>query len=248
MESICYNNKIRSPEVGLCNLINCTRYIVNMQDFKLALKDFSHQRTATYTNFLKNELEYGQCTKQQVYDFYVWSGLVNSVFWQCIERIEIILRNRINNVLINKVHHDWLNLDNTNTTKIYFKKYHEDCIRGTIEILNRKNQHPTNSRLVSELTVGFWVSFNDIGFSYTRREKNDHKIAWKYFIADIVPHYPTRGDVTRFWSKEANVKKLIKVLKFIQKLRNRIAHHEHIFKQEFKHNRQSEQRPTRILV
>ncbi len=210
-----------------------------MQDFKMVLKDFSHQRTASYTNFLKNELEYRKCTKKQVYNFYVWSGLVNSVFWQCIERIEIILRNKINDVLINKVHEDWLNLDNIDITKIHFKDYHKDCIERAVKNLNKKNQQPTNSRLVSELTVGFWVSFNDIGFSHTAIEKKKQNIAWKYFITDVFPNYPVKGDSPRYWSKETNVKKLIRVLKFIQKLRNRIAHHEHIFKQRINQNRQS---------
>lgn len=208
-----------------------------MQDTRSILKDFSPARTVVYNNYLKLELRYNSVSDEQVYRFYLWSELVNSHFWRCLSRVEILFRNRVNNVLIQNIGEEWLTIDKQEANKIRLGKQNEEAIEAAISKLKKKHKRVSNDGIVSELTMGFWVHFLSIRFSHTGQEKRDREIGWEYFIQEIFPGYeyapknPNKNFITRYWQKEEKQKEeLERNLIFINILRNRIAHHEHIFK------------------
>lgn len=208
-----------------------------MQDAHSILKDFSNARTVVYNNYLKLELGYKEASDEQTYRFYLWSELVNSYFWRCLARIEILFRNRVNNVLIEKIGPDWLSINKQVANKLHFGDKNKVAIEQAVTKLRKKKKSSSNDGIVAELSMGFWVNFLSISFSHERPEKKEKEIGWEYFIQDIFPGYqysrenPDKNFMTRYWSKEERQEEeLQNKLIFLNILRNRIAHHEHIFK------------------
>lgn len=209
-----------------------------MQEYDEIIKDLSSMRINTFKNFLKYELKYQNINNQQVYYFYLWSELVNGLFWQYLSRIEIILRNKINYTLIKNVHKDWLLPSKQQNTKVSFGEKHQAKIQQTINLLNNRKLTINNDRIIAELNLGFWVHFLKINFSHTKEEKKNQKIGWEYFVPEILTGYTYQNNnyhsKIRFWNNKKNQDFLYNRLRFLNILRNRIAHHEHIFKQRDK--------------
>lgn len=204
-----------------------------MQQFDEIFKDLSQQRMMTYKNFLRLELDITY-TDEQVYNLYLWNEIISSCFWNIVSRIEITLRNHINNILREKVHKDWLQSDKKSTTKVYFQPFHEKQINKAKNKLLEKSQkiQITNDRLVAELNMGFWTSFSEISFSYTSEELKQKKIGWEYFIPKIFAGYiynKPELDKVRYWKNQEKIDNLVTKLNMAKEIRNRIAHHEQIF-------------------
>lgn len=202
-----------------------------MQDLNAVLnRDFSTQRLLTYRNFLKLELKLDEYTPEQTYNVYAWNELVAGCFWQVISRIEIILRNRINNLLLQTVHANWLDV-NDETTKVFFNKSHKNAIKQTQRKLIEKGLQARNDRVVAELNMGFWANFYEIEFSYSPKDAKSLKIGWQYFMPDIFIGYQYQENVdkVRYWHNAKNVQRMKEHLNIAKEIRNRIAHHEPIF-------------------
>lgn len=211
-----------------------------MQDLNDIFKDFSQNRLSTYRNFLENEYPDESFGIEQVYNLYTWNEKIASYFWLLLSRIEITLRNRINDVLVEKFGKSWLKVKNTEVkdpkvknTKyegIFFQGMHKKQI-NKLEI-KLKHSNLSNERMVAELNMGFWVSFSKITFSFPKEVLRKEQIGWKYFIPKIMTgyQYPNeKADKERYWSKKENIDKLISELNSAKEIRNRIAHHEPIF-------------------
>ncbi|MGM8939853.1 Abi family protein [Psychrobacter glaciei] len=211
---------------------------VMVDKYEKILKDFSAPRMAVYKNLLKSECGYKEATNEQFYNLYSWSELLNSYFWRCLARVETILRNRINDVLVAKIGSDWVFPKESDFLQISFRKKGNEAIEKALSNITKADLRPNNGRIVAELTMGFWVNFTEIRFLHKDSYKKDHRIGWEYFISDIFPGYtypndkPSEEYQRRFWLKEGNIKdNLVSKLIFLNILRNRIAHHEHTFKE-----------------
>lgn len=204
-----------------------------MQHFNKIFKDLSQQRMMTYKNFLHLELSITY-TDEQVYNLYLWNEIISSCFWNVVSRIEITLRNHINDTLREKVDKEWLQIDKMNTTKVYFQPFHKTQINKAKNKLLEKSTkiNITNDRLVAELNMGFWTSFSEISFSYTAEELKQKEIGWEYFISKIFVGYTYSKvdiDKVRYWKKQEKIDNLVTKLNMAKEIRNRIAHHEPIF-------------------
>ena len=210
-----------------------------MEEYERILKDFSGPRIAIYRNFLKYEIGYKDATAEQFYNLYSWSELLNSYFWRCLARVETILRNRINDVLIDKIGEDWLLSDKAETLNISLGKKGDESVSSAIEKIKKTaGRVPNNGRIIAELNMGFWVNFTKIRFLHDKPDRLSNSIGWEYFIPDVFPGYTYPNDnhdrnyQRIYWLKDKNVKDhLTSKLIFLNILRNRIAHHEHIFKE-----------------
>lgn len=201
-----------------------------MQDFERIFSGYSTERMLTYKNFIKLELKIEEYTPENIYHFYNWSDLISSAFWQVISKIEVLLRNRINDVLKNNIDKNWFDLNKNNQTGIFFSKYHAESIEKALGNIRRKQKIVNNGRVVSELNMGFWTDFLDISFSNSSNQSTK-QIGWQYFIPEILPGYKYGNkDPHRYWNNEKNKQKLKEKLNDIKEIRNRIAHHEPIFK------------------
>lgn len=209
-----------------------------MDKYEKILKDFSAPRMAVYKNFLKYELGYKDATDEQFYNLYSWSELLNSYFWRCLARVETILRNRINDVLVDKIGSDWVFPKEHSVLKINLRQKGNEGVAKALDNIKKANLYPNNGRIVAELTMGFWVNFTEINFLHSDSYKKANCIGWEYFISDIFPGYdypndkPSEEYQRRFWLRDGNIKdNLISKLIFLNILRNRIAHHEHTFRE-----------------
>lgn len=209
-----------------------------MDKYEKILKDFSAPRMAVYKTFLKSELGYKDATDEQFYNLYSWSELLNSYFWRCLARVETILRNRINDILVDKIGSNWVFPKEHSFLKINLRQKGNEGVEKALDNITKANLYPNNGRVVAELTMGFWVNFTEINFLHNNSYKKDNRIGWEYFISDIFPGYnypkdkPSEEYQRRFWLRDGNIKdNLISKLIFLNILRNRIAHHEHTFKE-----------------
>lgn len=209
-----------------------------MQDLNEIFKDLSSNRLLTYKKFLKFELGEETHTPERLYNLYLWSEEVSSCFWLILSRIEITLRNHINDVLISKFNENWLGTNTSLVTnkiedKIYFQPYHRNQINKAMSKLKDKNINIlSNQRMVAELNMGFWTSFSEISFSFDSKELKENEIGWKYFIPKIFNGYQylsEKSDKVRYWSSQKNIENLALRLNVAKEIRNRIAHHEPIF-------------------
>lgn len=64
--------------------------------------------------------------------------ITSSCFWNVVSRIEITLRNHINDTLREKVDKEWLQIDKMNTTKVYFQSFHKTQINNINKLLEYK--------------------------------------------------------------------------------------------------------------
>lgn len=203
-----------------------------MQDLNEVFKDFSNARLLTYKHFLRFELGKKEYTPEQIYNLYAWNEMLSGVFWLLLSRIEITLRNRINDIFVEKFGKYWLDTSQYHNTKVFFKETHKKQLEKAEQKLKNKGVNPSNDRMVAELTMGFWVSFVEIGFSFDNKTLKENQIGLKYFIPDILMGYVYLNenvDKIRFWSKKSNIEQLTIQLNSAKELRNRIAHHEPIF-------------------
>lgn len=209
--------------------------------YEKVLKDFSVPRVAFYKNFLQHNCAYVHVTPEQSYNFYCWSELLNSYFWRCLSRVEVLLRNRINDVLVANIDNKWVFPNSHEGLKINLGKAGSASVVKAVEKVQNSGLGLTNGQVVSELTMGFWVNFHKINFLHANTYKKSKGIGWEYFIPSIFPGYvypqstTTQEYRTRYWLKKGRVKNdITRRLIFINILRNRIAHHEHIFKEKDK--------------
>lgn len=205
------------------------------QNFKKIFKEFSDARLETYKNFLGLQLSMKDYTFEQVYNLYAWNESISNVFWVVVSRIEIILRNHINHILIKSIGKDWLDVKQAQANRIFFTQAQEKQIDKANRKLSNIGKPITNDRLVAELNMGFWLSFYDIQFALKPSEAKNKQIGWKYFIPNMMTgfvDYPNQNqniDKTRYWSRQNNIDKLISQLNIAKEIRNRIAHHEPVF-------------------
>jgi hypothetical protein len=107
-------------------------------------------------------------------------------------------------------------LDKKGARKVIKKTYEEQKIEETIRKINRSGKLATPDRIISMMDFGFWTNFLDSKFEDEAAEI----FLWPNLLPVIFPHAPegiTRDTIS---SK----------LKRIRELRNRLSHHEAIWK------------------
>jgi len=127
-------------------------------------------------------------------------------FYPCIAVFEVLLRNAIDRELKNLFgREDWYAVFPTTPGLTDLNKYISQANR---QIANRK-ETPTPSKIVAELTLGFWVSLFNVEYE---------RVLWKD-LRKVFPSMPKR---------ERQRKKVAPPLNRFRTFRNRIFHHEPI--------------------
>jgi hypothetical protein len=156
-------------------------------------------------------LQFSNNDKEKALKLYIHNTRISESFYTSLQGLEVLLRNSVHKAVSRKYGERWL--FNTRFPFEYIqKKTLEDALaKAKVEL--------TTSKLIAELNLGFWVSL--FGRKYEE--------VWRHSLRSIF-----RQEVlTR---KELHIE-----LSRIRELRNRIAHHEPIFK------RQLEEDHTAIL-
>ncbi|MFF1827810.1 hypothetical protein [Paenarthrobacter sp. NPDC058040] len=144
---------------------------------------------------------------------YAWNIEVSSAFWGPLSILEVSLRNAMHNALAHgRCESSW------ELPSIRLMDNHRAILDETITKLTRNVAAPTPGQVVAALPFGFWTRLLDKG----------------------IPRDPFLSYETAFWQPRlvkafpdgVNLKRkvLFAELTQIREMRNRIAHHEPIFK------------------
>jgi|TARA_B110000908_G_C10228219_1_gene439162 hypothetical protein len=146
--------------------------------------------------------------KARAVHFYHWNSMLCQSLYLPIQSIEVSLRNRINFALISQYGENWWHNDQ-------FKAIAEERRMANINDAKRRiksKKHNVNTgQIVATLTLGFWVAMLD--------PRYNSKI-WSRQLRTTFPNLPANKDRKHLHSKS----------KQVANLRNRISHHEPIFK------------------
>ena len=216
------------------------------KDFNTLFSALSNPRVNAYKYYFGQNL-----SDDQVFGCYQWNESVSHSFFKLITLIEIVMRNRMHSALSqhyfshnkeiiancnlppwqwqtsnystigNQSSCNWYNSTNNGNRILNNKSL------GNIHSIthNRRSGAPWgNARLpsaddvVSSLTFGFWSSLVD----------KCPNVAWSSILSDIYPKHRTSN--SNQWNSDIEQKKLSYRLELVRDFRNRIAHHEPIWK------------------
>jgi hypothetical protein len=139
---------------------------------------------------------------------FMWNAQLGEAFHLPIQAVEIALRNRINSVLVSCFGAKWW-CDAAFLRLV--EKRQSDAIDEVITRINRRGQTVVTGQIVAGLSFGFWVSMLDARYN---------PVVWSRHLAVGFPCLPdtkSRDDMQKISRRIAN-------------FRNRIWHHEPIFK------------------
>ncbi len=146
---------------------------------------------------------------------YTWNLAASSALWGPINVIEVAVRNAIHGRLIERTGRgDWWN-----DAHVHLCRSEEAAIDSAIATLVRRGTSaPTSDQVVAATSFGLWVGLTGAGIARDRRYDYETTL-WQPRLQHAFPH---RGERRR---------KLIHAkLDRIRVLRNRIAHHEPIYR------------------
>lgn len=193
--------------------------IINQPEYKdkIIMKSEAFEQLISIERFLRYQAATGYDNRKAM-TLYRYNLRLSQEMFSMISMFEIILRNKIDQVLAQP---DWLHhavqnggiFDNPQcikTKKIIDEKYQK---------LNRDGIY-SHGKLIAELNFGLWTNLyqpNQYNAIFNLG-KDINQIA---MLASVLP-------LMRFDSKSSKREKIHKILGEINKIRNRIAHHEPI--------------------
>lgn len=150
------------------------------------------------------------------------------LLFKLIGTTEVALRNQFHQALSQAYggtgtagSKDWYNYLGLNHTsgKNILKITHEKK-RGKIK---PKTPQPTPDDVVANLTFGFWPHLLDV-----KLDTQNNPVDWGVLLPKIIPGH--RQTTTQYWQKQAEQDELFARIDLVNELRNRVAHHEPIWK------------------
>jgi hypothetical protein len=170
---------------------------------------------------------------------YMWNCDLSAAYWPSIALVEVAIRNAIDMQLCSHLgvtrDDGWHTEVLADRPRIHLTPKECDKVKKSIEAFDRRNNaagqprvEPTGGDIVADLSLGFWVSL--VGEGIPRGHANVYDYfpkLWRPFLHKAFPHYGpgmTSAGLLR------------NHLRTFELLRNRIAHHEHIFTLSPNHN------------
>lgn len=173
---------------------------------------------------------------------YLWNQEVSSVMGNVLHTIEISLRNAIYSSYLNYVNKHiqagtaqstaasilpavrgnpemWFRVAFTPQTN----KTAVDIINGVKNKLKQERKSRTPNNYIAKLTLGFWVALVDKDYSINSKSNNTGLILWPPIRSSVFPNATRDGN-------PLNINEIRDELKYINTLRNRLAHHEPLWK------------------
>lgn len=178
-------------------------------------------RIARYRSFLS------LTTDEQVYRAYAWNYALSAMVFPLLGCIEMHLRDAIHCIMskryapVGSRHHSYPWYDDSQLRHYPFKKQAKTSIN---EVLREKKTHakkrpePTTDDVIAALTFGFWTNFF----------RTLPPVDAPEIVSQIFPHHPIRNP--KRWGDQANRHQLSWHLQIANRFRNRVAHHEPLFK------------------
>ena len=146
-------------------------------------------------------------------NLYIWNIEVSSAFWGGFHMLEVSIRNAVHTKFVEyAMMEDWWEAD------IPIHKAERNSILDAQRKVNELQDLPTPGHVIAELHFGFWVGL--FANKY-------HSALWVNRLENAFPNY------------SGTRKNLHADLERLRKLRNRIAHHEPIYKRDLQIDFQS---------
>ena len=174
-------------------------------------KCLSSPRMSTY-------LEAAHGDWASAFRLYHWNTAVSSAFYGPLQWLEVTLRNSIDQCLADAYGHEWYSEERAGLDYICRHR-----LAKAREQLKRERKPVDPPHVVAALSFGFWVSLLGHGGFLSRggSRANYEMSLWRPFLRKA---FPNRKRLLR---KEAH-----RPLNYLRTLRNRIAHHEAIFRRD----------------
>ncbi|MCS6137137.1 hypothetical protein G3496_19740 [Shewanella baltica] len=164
----------------------------------------------------------------ELYGIYCWNEALSATLFRLISITEVVMRNRFHTALSLHLHNrnsvgrkgsnDWYSniaLTSKSAEKIRAEThfYHKNS-----KTWRPKKPQPSANDVVSRMTYGFWPKLLDVS-----------GIAWGQLLPQIVPGH--RYKDSTYWSVTKHQDALYARLDLVNRIRNRIAHFEPVWKQ-----------------
>lgn len=171
----------------------------------------SQPRFATYLAEKQNDVLEGL-------RLYHWNALVSSSFLFPLHIFEICIRNAASNAIesyYNSPNWPWVNAFETSLPEAGPNQFNPRR-----ELQRARDRHPTTGKVVADIRFAFWVSL------FTRRHQGR---LWNNYYRREFPNAAalSSGD---------GRKRIFEIADSTRELRNRIAHHEPIFRRDLQAN------------
>ncbi|MFB2583469.1 hypothetical protein [Herbiconiux liukaitaii] len=145
---------------------------------------------------------------------YLWNAELTSAFWGPISILEVVLRNAVHDALRRGRADDWWN-----DPSVHLMRRERSMIDTAHSDLSRRGVHaPSAGQVVAATSLGLWVGLTDAG--RPRDPLLSYETAlWQPRLVHAFPHLGVRRR-----------KQLHRELDDVRRFRNRLAHHEPIFR------------------
>lgn len=153
---------------------------------------------------------YGKESIDILIERYIYNLKLSEAFYPALSLLEITLRNKICNAIEKLICRDWL-INELKTQNILENKEYQKLLESANKI-KKAGKTITNDRLVSEMTLGFWIHLCTKSYKPKLWDK-------KGFFELVFPNYTNNGQLRKIAPIQNN-------LLAILRLRNRIFHHE----------------------
>ncbi len=151
---------------------------------------------------------------------YLWNAQLCSAFYVPLHFVEIGLRNSLFNSISERYGQDWL-------IKNILHEREQNSTNDAISELKKRNEPCHTGKIIAELSFGFWGSLLYQKYDAPSFKDKTKAVFWPYCIKNSFPymhsHFRTRRHIE---------KKIEKIKRF----RNRIFHHEPIWKTNLNEN------------
>jgi hypothetical protein len=186
------------------------------------IQALSHARLSNYRSF------FGATDDGEALGLYQWNDDLSAGIFSTIKQLEVVLRNQFHHAMSQRYgaaggqgSKDWyahVALNSKSKDKIKGITHH---YRGS-QLVPRVPA-PSPDDVVSGLTFGFWPRLLDLTVDI-----HQQPVAWGPILVDVLPGHRQRQ--ASYWAKPKHRDALFARLDLCNELRNRIAHHEPIWK------------------
>ncbi len=192
----------------------------NSGDIQALMSAISTPRLSSYRKFFQPR------TDEELLAIYRWNEDVCATFSRKLKWVEVVLRNRFHSALSLRygtvgaaASRDWYH-------HLKLSAHSRDSVRKLTH--NQRGvprlPPPAPDDVVAKLTFGFWPALLDV-----EQDALGQRIGWGSILVEVVPGHRQTEEV--YWRALAHRDALFARLDLCKDLRNRIAHHEPIWKQ-----------------
>lgn len=186
------------------------------------IQALSHARLSNYRSF------FGAADDAQALALYQWNDDLSAVLFRTISLVEVVLRNQFHHAM--SLRYGVVGSQGSKDWYAHVALGAHSRSRITDITHYRQGQQmlpripaPSPDDVVSSLTFGFWPHLLNL-----KADSHNHALDWGPILVDVLPGHRQRQ--ATYWAKLKHRDALFARLDLCNELRNRIAHHEPVWK------------------